>query len=107
MGKRRRRASGHIRDASSEALEAAGICDVKESAVLKYSFDYTYLSKITNYVSDRGFDLSDIEYTDSVSAVISCPKEEAERLESAVSDMTSGKAVLHNESVTLGRYLAS
>ena len=92
--------------AAKLGIEAAGICDVKESTLLKYSFDYTYLSKITNYASDRGFDLGDIEYTDSVSAVISCPKEETERLKSAVSDMTSGKAVLLNESVTLGRYIA-
>ena len=78
---------------------------MKESSLLKYSFDYTYLSKITNYASDRGFDMGDIEYTDSVSAVISCPKEDTDRLKSAVSDMTSGKAILIDESVTLGRYL--
>ena len=91
--------------AAKLGIEAAGICEVKESSLLKYSFDYTYLSKITNYASDRGFDMSDIEYTDSVSAVISCPKEDTDRLKSAVSDMTSGKAILVNESVTLGRYL--
>ena len=91
--------------AAKLGIEAAGICDVKESSLLKYSFDYTYLNKITNYAADRGFDMSDIEYTDSVSAVICCPKEDADRLKSAVSDMTSGKARLLNESVRLGRYL--
>ena len=91
--------------AAKLGIEAAGICEVKESSLLKYSFDYTYLSKITNYASDRGFDMSDIEYTDSVSAVIRCPKEDTDRLKSAVSDMTSGKAIFVNESVTLGRYL--
>ena len=92
--------------AAKLGIEAAGICDVKESSVLRYSFDYTHLSKITNYVADRGFDLGDIEYTDTVSAVISCPKEDTERLKSAVSDMTSGRAVLLSESVTLGRYVS-
>ncbi len=91
--------------AAKLGIEAAGICDVKESTLLKYSFDYTHLSKITNYVSDRGFELGEIEYTDSVTAVVSCPKEDTERLKSAVSDMTSGKAVLLDESTTLGRYL--
>ena len=90
--------------AAKLGIEAAGICEVKESSVLRYSFDYTHLNKIMNYAADRGFDLSDIEYTDSVSAVISCPNEDTERLKSAVSDMTSGKAVLLNESVTKGRY---
>ena len=92
--------------AAKLGIEAAGICDVKESSVLRYSFDYTHLSKITNYAADRGFDLGDIEYTDTVSAVISCPKEDTERLKSAVSDMTSGRAVLLSESVTLGRYVS-
>ena len=90
--------------AAKLGIEAAGICDVKESALLKYSFDYTYLSKITNYAAERGYDIGDIEYTDTVSAVISCPDEDTERLKSAVSDMTSGRAVLISESVALGRY---
>ena len=92
--------------AAKLGIEAAGICDVKESALLKYSFDYTYLSKITNYAADRGYDIGNIEYTDTVSAVIGCPDEETERVKSAVSDMTSGRAVLISESVTLGRYPA-
>ena len=90
--------------AAKLGIEAAGICDVKESALLKYSFDYTYLSKITNHAAERGYDIGDIEYTDTVSAVISCPDEDTERLKSAVSDMTSGRAVLISESVALGRY---
>ena len=93
--------------AAKLGIEAAGICDVKESLLMKYSFDYTYLSKITNYLNEKGWEMSDPEYTDSVSAVISCPTEDAERLKSAVSDMTSGRAVLLSESVTLGRYIAS
>ncbi len=92
--------------AAKLGIEAAGICDVKESSVLRYSFDYTHLSKITNYAAERGYDLGDIEYTDSVTAVISCPKEETDRLRSAISDMTSGRAVLLSESVTLGKYIA-
>ena len=92
--------------AAKLGIEAAGVCDVKESSLLKYSFDYTFLSRITNYAADRGYDLTDIEYTDTVSAVITCPKEDTESLKSAVSDITSGKAVLQSESVRLGRYFA-
>ena len=93
--------------AAKLGIEAAGICDVMESSLLKYSFDYTHLSRITNYMAEMGFDMSDIEYTDSVRAVLSCPKEETERLISAVSDMTSGRAELLSETVTLGRYLTA
>ena len=90
--------------AAKLGLEAAGICDVMESSLLKYSFDYTYLSKITNFAAENGFEMSEIEYTDAVSAVISCPGEETERLKSAVSDMTSGRAELLSETLTKGRY---
>lgn len=93
--------------AAKLGIEAAGICDVTESSLLKYSFDYTYLSKITNYASEMGFEITDIEYTDSVSAVLSCPKESTERLKSAVSDLTSGRAELLNEAETKGRYKTS
>ena len=93
--------------AAKLGIEAAGICEVKESALLRYSFDYTYLSKIGNYASERGFGLSDTEYSDSVKTVISCPAEDAERLRSAVSDMTSGRAQLLGETLTHGRYLVS
>ncbi len=92
--------------AAKLGIEAAGICDVMESSLLKYSFDYTYLSKITNIAAEKGYDMTDIEYTDSVSAVISCPKEETGILKSAISDLTSGKAILINETATTGRYFA-
>lgn len=91
--------------AAKLGIESAGVCDVKESSLLRYSFDYTYLSKISNYMAERGWDLSEIEYTDTVSALLSCPKEDAERLRSAISDMTSGRAALLSENVKLGRYL--
>lgn len=42
-------------------IEAAGICDVKESALLKYSFDYTHLGRLQNLASEYGFDISGIE----------------------------------------------
>ncbi len=92
--------------AAGLGIEAAGICDVRESSLIRYSFDYTYLNRISNYVSERGYELTDVEYTDSVNALISCPEEDADRLRSAVSDMTSGRAVLLSESVTAGRYPA-
>lgn len=90
--------------AAKLGIEAAGKCDVMESSLIKYAFDYTYLSKITNFAAEKGFGLDNIEYTDSVSAVLSCPTETMERLKSAVSDITSGRAALISETVTKGRY---
>ena len=90
--------------AAKLGIDAAGICEVRESSVMEYSFDYTHLSRITNYAADMGFSIGDIQYTDCVRAVISCPKEDTEKLRSAMSDMTSGRAELISEKATLGRY---
>lgn len=85
-------------------IEAARICEVKESTLLKYSFDYSHLGKLQNMSADNGFGISGIEYADTVSAVLSCPSENGERLRSLVSDITSGRAVLLSESEEKGKY---
>lgn len=90
--------------AAKLGIDAAGICEVRESAYLRYSFDYTHFSKVQNYCAEHGFDISDTEYTDRVGAVLSCPSESAEMLRSAVSDMTSGRALLLSEDTAPGRY---
>lgn len=91
--------------AASLAVKKAGICEVRESSLLKYSFDYTYLSRICSMAEGCGYETGDIEYTDSVSAVLKCPGEKTESAKAAISDITSGKAVLVCEERTLGRYL--
>ena len=80
--------------AAKLAIEKAGICEVRESAILSYSLDYTYLNRIQNLAGDSGFDIGDITYTDTVSAVIRCPSEDEERIRSLMADLTGGKAVL-------------
>lgn len=86
-------------------IEAARICEVKESTLLKYSFDYSHLGKLQNMTAEYGFEISGIEYADTVSAVLSCPSENGGRLRSIVSDVTSGRAVLLSESEEKGKYL--
>ena len=86
-------------------IENARICEVRESVLLRYSCDYSYLSKLRNMSEEGRFEMSDIEYTDTVSALLSCPEEFADAVKSSVSDLTSGKAVLLSESSALGRYL--
>lgn len=86
-------------------IDNARICEVRESALLRYSFDYSYLSKLLSMSEEGRFEMSDIEYTETVSALIRCPEEKCAAVKSAVSDLTSGKAVLLNENSALGRYL--
>ena len=91
--------------AASLGIENARICEVRESALLRYSFDYSYLSKLRSMSDEGRFEMSDIEYTEAVSALIKCPEENSASVKSAVSDLTSGKAVLLSENSALGRYL--
>ena len=86
-------------------LENARICEVRQSALLRYSFDYSYLSKIQNMSEDGRFEMSDIEYTDTVSALLKCPEENSASVKSAISDLTSGKAVMLSENSAPVRYL--
>ena len=91
--------------AASLGIENARICEVRESALLRYSFDYSYLSKLRSMSDEGRFEMSDIEYTEAVSALIKCPEENSASVKSAVSDLTSGRAVLLSENSALGRYL--
>ena len=90
--------------AAALGIQNARVCEVRESALLRYSFDYSYLSKLKSMSEEGRFDMSEIEYTETVSALLSCPEEHSERVKSSVSDLTSGKAVLTEERRALGRY---
>ena len=87
------------------AIDKAGICEVRESAILTYSFDYTYLNRIQNMACEAGFEIGDITYTDTVGAVIRCPSEDGERVRSLMADITGGRAILKAEERAAARYL--
>lgn len=84
-------------------LDAAGRCDVMESTLLRYSFDYTYLSKLQNMSSDGRFQLSDLEYSDVVQASLRCLSEDTEEIKGMMVNLTSGQAILKNEKKDLIR----
>ena len=84
-------------------LDAAGRCDVMESSLLRYEFDYTYLSKLQNMSSDGRFRLSDMEYADVVRASIICLSENTEEIKGMMVNLTSGQAILKNEKKDLIR----
>lgn len=90
--------------AAKLAIDAAGVCEVRDSALLSYTFDYTYLSKLQNLAGDGGFELGDITYTDVVGAEIKCPSEDADRIMSMIADLTGGRAVLREEKKTFAKY---
>ena len=78
-------------------LEAAGICEVRESVLMKYSFGYTYLSKLQNLAADGKFEIVDPEYSDTVTAGLRCLSEHAEDIRGMIGNLTNGQAVLIEE----------
>ena len=89
--------------AAKLGLEAAGICEVGESASLKYEFEYSYLTKLQNLAKDGLFEISDAEYSDKISATLECRLEDCNEVKRMMEDLTSGQAVLKNEQKSLKR----
>ena len=90
--------------AAKLAIEKAGICEVRESALMIFELDYTYMGKLQNLAQEGRFIISDTEYTDKVRVSIECPSEEADGVKSLIADLTGGKASLTEESSREGKY---
>ena len=75
-------------------LDAAGRCEVYESSILKYEFDYTYLSKLQNMSAEGRFEIAEPVYTDVVRADLRCLSEYADELAGIMTNLTSGQARL-------------
>lgn len=78
-------------------IEAAGICEVMESRLLVYRFDYSYLTKLQNLAGEGRFEISDPEYSDTVRAGLKCLEEDADEIIGLMSNLTNGQAVLLEE----------
>ena len=88
---------GLVRAYTSSAklgLEAAGICEVKEMAVMKYKVDYSFLSKIQNMAQGGLFSIEDIVYEADVTMKIVSEIEDAEEVKVLFTNLTSATAVL-------------
>ena len=90
--------------AAKLAIEAAGICEVREGASLTYIFDYTYLSKLQNLAEGGGFTINDIEYSDVVKARLECMSEDSDKVKSLMSDLTGGKSEISSEKTVLTKH---
>lgn len=99
---------GLVRAYTSSAklgLETAGICEVKEMAVLQYKVDYSFLSKIQNMAQGGLFNIEDIIYEADVTMKIVSEIEDAEEVKVLFTNLTSATAVLVSESTELTKKL--
>lgn len=91
--------------AASLAVDKAGICEMRESCLMRYVFDYSYISKLQSLAAEGRFELDDVMYTDRVSAGIRCPSEDTVKVKSLIADLTGGSAALLSEENSPARYL--
>ncbi len=99
---------GLVRAYTSSAklgLEAAGICEVKEMAVLKYKVDYSFLSKIQNMAQGGLFCIEDIVYEADVTMMIVSEIENVEEVKVLFTNLTSATALLVSETTELTKKL--
>lgn len=90
--------------AAKLAIEKAGICEVRQSVRLRYSFDYSYLAKLQSLAAEKDIMISDIEYTDTVSADLICETERREEIISLMGNLSGGKALLTGEEIFDAKY---
>lgn len=97
---------GLVRAYTSSArlgLEAAGRCMVKEMAALRFELDYSFLSKAQNLSKEGLFSIEDIAYAEKVTIKTAAELEDAEQVKAAFANLTSGTAVLVEETTELAK----
>lgn len=95
---------GLVRAYTSSArlgVEAAGICDVEEMAVVRFRTDYPVFNRVITGALPGGASVSGEEYTDKVAFdVTCCPKDKAS-IEKIVKEYSAGGAEVLSEEVSL------
>ncbi len=97
---------GLVRAYTSSArlgLEAAGRCMVKEMAALRFKLDYSFLSKAQNLAKEGLFSIEDIAYAEMVTIKAVAELEDAEQVKASFANLTSGTAVLVEETTELAK----
>lgn len=95
---------GLVRAYTSSAklgLEAAGVCQVKEMAVMQFRIDYSYLSKMQNLAQGGKFSIEDIVYAADVTLKVVTELEDAEEIKGLFTNVTAGTAALISETTEL------
>ncbi|WP_297376232.1 YigZ family protein [uncultured Helcococcus sp.] len=97
-------ASGLIRaygGAVSEVLQTSKIVDLKNFYKIKLVFDYTFLGKIDNYISENNFYLKSRDYLEKVENTMYISVNEYKKFKSDLLDMTSANIEIDIEDVIL------
>lgn len=83
-------------------LEAGKIVEKIQFVKVEIKCDYTLLGKIQNELSNRDYNIGDIEYTDTVSIPVFCRKDDLENLKKTIVELTNAKAnIVEKEEILL------
>ncbi len=96
---------GLVRAYTSSArlgIEKAGICQVREMAVLRFKMDYSFLNKIQSLAQQEGlFSIEDVIYEELVTLQVASEVENKDKVKTLFANLTSGSAVLISENTAL------
>lgn len=76
-------------------IEASVVITKQRGRMLEVSTDYTGLGKIQYILGQRGFHISDTEYTDRVKLTVLIPLEEEGVVRDEITEGTNGQATIH------------
>lgn len=79
------------------ALEAGGICAVKEMDELKVRLDYTFHGKLQNHAMNGKFEITDTAFEDKVTVDLIMDPEHAQEVRTLISNPTGGSGSILSE----------
>lgn len=85
------------------ALEAGGICAVKELNELKVKIAYTFLGKLQNLALNGKFEVNNTIFEDMVTVDLTMDPEDAEEVKTMVSNLTGGSGIVVSERKRLAK----
>ncbi len=85
------------------ALEAAGICEVKELDLIKFKIDYSYYGKVQNWEQEGTFVIVDSVFQDKVELTLQTDPENTQSIINMLSELTGG--VCNNNTIVVEKIL--
>lgn len=78
--------------ATTEGIDAAQVVERKLHHVMKISIDYTWLGKVENEIRNSHYNLSDIQYADSVHLLVDVLQKDEQTFTNWIIEITNGQS---------------
>lgn len=85
------------------ALDAGGICAVKELDELKVRLDYTFHGKLQNLASNGNFEIADTVFEDKITVDLIMEPEHTREVRTLISNLTGGSGIVVSECKKLAK----